>query len=100
MVGTPSSFAGAEMITFFAPPLRCAAHLSAVRKAPVDSQTYSTPAAAHGMSSGERVHETEMKAPLTRSPADAQATPSISVPLATASQVPGNFPCTVSCVSK
>ena len=53
-VGVSASFAGAEMITFLAPPSMCAMQPSVVVNAPVDSQTYSTPAAAQGISVGSR----------------------------------------------
>merc|ERR1719326_2069527 len=39
MVGVSASLAGAEMMTFFAPPSMCFMHASVERKAPVDSQT-------------------------------------------------------------
>merc|ERR1719460_2717972 len=39
MVGVSASFAGAEMITFFAPPSRCRLQPSVVQNAPVDSHT-------------------------------------------------------------
>merc|ERR1719298_197782 len=39
MVGVSASLAGAEMITFFAPPSTCFMQPSVVVKAPVDSQT-------------------------------------------------------------
>merc|ERR1719454_2829309 len=39
MVGVSASLAGAEMITFFAPPSTCFKQPSVVVKAPVDSQT-------------------------------------------------------------
>merc|ERR1719171_2862942 len=55
MVGVSASLAGAEMITFFAPPSTCFMQPSVVVKAPVDSQTYSTPASFHGISVGSRV---------------------------------------------
>ena len=45
-IGT-SSFGGAEMITFFAPPARCADAFSFLVKTPVLSQTYSTPELFH-----------------------------------------------------
>ena len=39
MVGVSASFAGAEMMTFFAPAAMCGRHDSVEVKAPVDSQT-------------------------------------------------------------
>mmetsp|Transcript_48634 Transcript_48634/g.103730 ORF Transcript_48634/g.103730 Transcript_48634/m.103730 type:complete len:236 (-) Transcript_48634:72-779(-) len=85
MVGVSASLEGAEMITFLAPPSTCFRQPSVVRKAPVDSQTYSTPASFHGISVGSRVAESETGMPLMRRP------PSVT------SQVPGKRPCTVSC---
>merc|ERR1712146_872523 len=52
MVGVSASLAGAEIMTFFAPPPMCFMHPSVVVKAPVDSQTYSTPALDHRISVG------------------------------------------------
>ena len=52
--GMSSSFAGAEIITCFAPPTRCLEAASRVKKRPVDSKTVSTPCSAHGMNSGFR----------------------------------------------
>ena len=42
----------AEMTTFLAPASKCADALSEVVKTPVDSQMYSAPTLAHGMSFG------------------------------------------------
>merc|ERR1719454_458900 len=84
-VGVSASLAGAEMMTFFAPPSTCFMQPSVVVNAPVDSQTYSTPVAFHGISSGSRVAERETSRPL------------ISRPPSTMSQVPGKRPWTVSC---
>merc|ERR1740121_2436803 len=50
-----SSLAGAEKTIFFAPALRCGCTFSVVRKTPVDSQTYSAPCSAKGISAGSRV---------------------------------------------
>jgi len=41
------SLAGALMMTFLAPPVRCFPASYSVRKSPVDSQTYSAPASPH-----------------------------------------------------
>merc|ERR1719454_762735 len=49
-----ASAEGAEMMTFLAPPFRCAPALSIVVKMPVDSQTMSAPDSPHGTSSGLR----------------------------------------------
>jgi hypothetical protein len=43
---------GAEMTTFFAPPVRCAAAFSRAVKRPVDSITTCTPRSPHGVSAG------------------------------------------------
>merc|ERR1719230_1016688 len=64
-VGVSASLAGAEMMTFLAPPSTCFMQPSVVRKAPVDSQTYSTPAVDQGISVGSRVADSEMGRPLT-----------------------------------
>merc|ERR1719310_1681892 len=50
-----SSLAGAEKMIFLAPAAMWGATLSAVRKAPVDSQMYSAPIAPKGISDGSRV---------------------------------------------
>merc|ERR1719379_3199439 len=84
-VGVAASFAGAEMITFLAPPSMCAMQPSVVVKAPVDSHTYSTPVCVHGISAGTRVAESVTFAPLMM-----RASPSTS-------HVPEKRPCTVSC---
>merc|ERR1719235_829242 len=88
MVGVSASLAGAEMITFFAPPSMCFKQPSVVVKAPVDSQTYSTPALLHGISVGSRVAERVTGRPLILRP------PSVN------STVPSKRPWTVSCSSK
>merc|ERR1719487_1606669 len=85
MVGVSASLAGAEMMTFLAPPSMCFMQSGVVVKAPVDSQTYSTPVEAHGISVGSRVAESEMSRPFTLRP--------VSV----ISHVPLKRPCTVSC---
>merc|ERR1719164_241254 len=87
-VGVSASLAGAEMMTFLAPPSMCFMQPSVVVNAPVDSQTYSTPVVAHGISVGSRVAESETGRPLTRRP--------VSV----ISHVPLKRPCTVSCSSR
>merc|ERR1719231_554180 len=83
MVGVSASLAGAEMITFFAPPSMCFMQAGVSVKAPVDSQTYSTPASFHGISVGSRVADRVTVAPLILS-----ESPSTS-------QVPEKRPCTV-----
>merc|ERR1719155_68554 len=87
MVGVSASLAGAEMITFFAPPSTCFMQPSVVVKAPVDSHTKSTPAAVHGISVGSRVAESVIGSPFTISP------------LSVTSTGPSKRPCTVSCSS-
>merc|ERR1712048_795528 len=88
MVGVSASLAGAEMITFFAPPSTCFMQPSVVVKAPVDSQTYSTPALLQGISVGSRVAERVTSIPLILRP------PSVN------STVPAKRPWTVSCSNK
>merc|ERR1719311_1249835 len=68
MVGVSASLAGAEMITFFAPPSMCFMQPSVVVKAPVDSHTYSTPVSFHGISVGSRVPESVTSTPLILRP--------------------------------
>merc|ERR1719453_1177639 len=87
-VGVSASLAGAEMITFLAPPSTCFMQPSVVVKAPVDSQTYSTPTDPHGISVGSRVAVSDTGRPLMMRP------PSAS------SQVPLKRPWTVSCSSR
>ena len=72
------------MITFFAPPARCAPALALEVNRPVHSSTTSTPCVPHGISAGLRTAYTLMRSPLTiRSPPSADT-------------VPGNLPCAVS----
>merc|ERR1719487_947771 len=87
-VGVSASLAGAEMITFLAPPSTCFMQPSVVVKAPVDSQTYSTPVVDHGISVGSRVAESETSRPL------------ILRPISIISHVPLKRPCTISCSSR
>merc|ERR1719331_3047453 len=84
-VGVSASLAGAEMITFLAPPSTCFMQPSVVVKAPVDSQTYSTPVVLQGISVGSRVAESETSRPL------------IFRPVSVISHVPLKRPWTVSC---
>merc|ERR1719353_550827 len=84
-VGVSASLAGAEMMTFLAPPSTCFMQPSVVVNAPVDSQTYSTPVEAHGISVGSRVAESETGRPLTMRP------------VSEISHVPLKRPWTVSC---
>merc|ERR1719327_468476 len=87
-VGVSASLAGAEMMTFLAPPSTCFMQPSVVVKAPVDSHTYSTPVSFHGISVGSRVAESETGRPL------------IVRPVSVISHVPLKRPCTVSCSSR
>merc|ERR1719502_2631599 len=87
-VGVSASLAGAEMMTCLAPPSMCFMQPSVVVNAPVDSQTYSTPVEAHGISVGSRVVERVTGSPL------------ILRPFSISSTVPSNRPWTVSCSSK
>merc|ERR1719231_1918443 len=84
-VGVSASLAGAEMITFLAPPSTCFMQPSVVVNAPVDSHTYSTPVSFQGISVGSRVAERDTGRPLMIRP------PSVS------SHVPLKRPWTVSC---
>ena len=61
-----SPVAGAEMITFFAPPSMCARALSAAVKKPVDSITMSTPRSPQGRAPGSRSARTLTSRPPTR----------------------------------
>merc|ERR1719408_1098118 len=58
-VGVSASLAGAEMMTFLAPPSTCFMQPSVVVNAPVDSHTYSTPVVVHGISVGSRVADSD-----------------------------------------
>jgi len=58
-----SFFAGAEMITYFAPASRCALAFVASVKKPVDSITTSTPRSRHGSLDGSRSCTTLMRCP-------------------------------------
>merc|ERR1719393_750866 len=85
MVGVSASLAGAEMMTFLAPDSTCFMQPSVVVKAPVDSQTYSTPVDFHGISVGSRVAERLTSRQL------------IFRPVSVISHVPLKRPWTVSC---
>src|ERR1700752_3778027 len=56
---------GAEMMTFLAPPLRCAEAFSLLVKKPVHSRTTSTPRSFHGSCDGSRCASPLMRSPLT-----------------------------------
>src|SRR6478672_2725099 len=60
-----SPFAGAEMITFLAPPAICRPALSADVKRPVDSSTMSTPSSFHGSLPGSFSARTLISSPST-----------------------------------
>ena len=60
-----SPLAGAEMITFFAPPCKCAAAFDASVKRPVDSITISMPKSAQGICAGSRCESTLTVWPFT-----------------------------------
>merc|ERR1719422_1301623 len=62
-----ASAEGAEMITFLAPPDRCAEAPATVVNTPVDSTTYSAPALDQGMALGSLSLKTVMAFPLTDS---------------------------------
>ena len=65
MVPSTSLPPGAEMMTFFAPPARCAEAFSLVVKKPVHSITTSTPRSFQGSSAGLRMASTRILSPLT-----------------------------------
>src|SRR5689334_9223373 len=72
-----SPLAGAEMITFLAPPLMCFAASSALVKRPVDSSTISTPRSFHGSAEGSFSAKTRISSPSTEMPfADVLTSPS------------------------
>merc|ERR1719331_2013455 len=79
MVGVSASLAGAEMMTFFAPPATCFKQSSVVVNAPVDSHTYSTPISFHGISVGSRAPDSVILRPLAMS--DAPSSPTSTSPL-------------------
>lgn len=62
-----ASAEGAEMMTFFAPPLRCAPAFSMVVNTPVDSTTVSAPCFPHGMVVGSLLAYTSTVLPLMTS---------------------------------
>ena len=61
-------FAGAVMITFFAPAARCFAAPSRLVKMPVDSNTTSTPRSFHGSCAGSLTDSTLNSSPSTVMP--------------------------------
>merc|ERR1719261_607487 len=65
MTNIGASADGAEMITFFAPPLRCIEAFSFTVKMPVDSQTTLAPVSPHGTSSGLRIAKNLIALPST-----------------------------------
>ena len=73
---TSSPRAGAEMMTFLAPPVRCPAALAASVKMPVDSTTMSTPKSPQGMPAGSRSASTCTSLPsMTRAFSSAATVP-------------------------
>merc|ERR1719453_2128072 len=67
MTNIGASAEGAEIMTFFAPPLRCADAFSITVKMPVDSHTTSAPHSPHGTSSGLRQAKNLIGLPSTMS---------------------------------
>ena len=91
MVASTSLPPGAEMITFFAPPCRCADAFSLVVKRPVHSSTTSTPSSFHGSSAGLRTAST-----LIRSPPRPSLLAETIIASPSTATLPGNGPCAVS----
>ena len=81
---TSASPAGAEMMTFLAPAVRCAAAASRLVKRPVDSITTSTPRSRQGSRAGSVSESTLIGLPSTTRASPVKATS------------PGNVPCTES----
>ena len=76
-----SSLAGAEMMTFLAPPAStCLRASAALVKKPVDSTTTSTPRSAQGRLAGSRSERTFMVVPPILMPSPSAATSSVSMP--------------------
>src|SRR5215218_8499222 len=76
-----SSVAGAEMMTFLAPPAStCFRASAAFVKKPVDSTTTSTPRSPHGRAAGSRSDSTFMVFPAILMPSPSAATSSSSLP--------------------
>ena len=73
-------FAGAEMITFFAPAARCFAASSRFVNRPVDSTTTSTPSSPHGRAAGSRSEKTLKCVSPTRRPSPSTATSASRLP--------------------
>lgn len=67
-VGVSPSFAGAEIITFFAPPSKWAFAFSVVQYAPVASIIYSAPHAPHGINAASDSENTGIFCPSMISP--------------------------------
>ena len=82
---------GAEMMTFLAPPFRCADAFAFVVKRPVHSSTTSTPSSFHGSSAGLRTASTLMRSP----PFPPLSADTIIESPSTLTE-PGNGPCAVS----
>src|SRR5918998_23095 len=76
-----SPLAGAEMITFLAPPSSmCLRASAALVKKPVDSSTTSTPKSPHGSAPGSRSASALMVLPPTAMPSSVTCTSSLSLP--------------------
>src|ERR687893_104014 len=76
-----SPLAGAEMITFLAPPSStCLRASAALVNKPVDSSTTSTPKSPHGSAPGSRSANTLMVLPPTAMPSSVTCTSSLSRP--------------------
>ena len=84
MVASTVSLAGAEIITFLAPPFKCRLAFSRVVNRPVHSNTTSTFNSPQGSLAGSRSASTRILSPLTT-----MYSPSTST-------LPGNLPCAVS----
>ena len=69
-----SPLAGAEMITFFAPPSMCFFASGALVKRPVDSSTMSTPRSFHGSAAGSFCAKTLIVSPSTVMESDVEVT--------------------------
>src|SRR5678815_810816 len=89
-----SPLAGAEMMTFFAPPLMCLPASSAFVKRPVDSSTMSTPRSFHGSAEGSFSAKTRTSSPSTQMPlAEVLTSPSVSYTHLRAHETPEHLVC-------
>src|SRR5688572_6801444 len=85
---TSGSFAGAVMITFFAPAWMCFDAVAVSTNSPVDSTAMSTPSSFHGSEPGSRWAQTRTSRPFTK----------IASPFDVTSAA--RLPCTESCLSR